>query len=294
MNNRLPVIVLLLSSVGWGVTWWPVKQFNALGLDSLWMIAIAFIAGAVVLLPWFYVQHAQWKVKISFMLAIALAGGVANVAFQLAIYYGDIIRVMILFYLLPIWSVIGGHLFLGERLDLMRVSAVIICLAGAVIILDVFSLAQLQTFSWIDLMAIASGMALAATNILFRSVPMVPVMSKIAFMFLGSSTLIVLTLILFSSAQPNVEGSVIVMALLYGAIWLVLITLGTQWAVTKMEAGRSAIILVTELVVAVVSAALIAQQYLSLHEMVGGILVITAAIIEGLRNDQTAAPALKL
>ena len=288
MNPRLPVFVLLLSSIGWGLTWWPVKQLNAQGLDSLWMIAVAFVTGVVVLLPWLYVQRSQWQSKTGFMLGIALAGGVANVAFQLAIYYGDIIRVMILFYLLPVWSVIGGRIFLGERLDTLRIIAVLICLSGALIILDVSNVALLQTIGWIDLMAIASGVSLAITNILFRSVLDIPLMSKISFMFLGSSVLIVLALLFFRPAVPDVAASVIVMTMLYGAIWLLFITLGTQWAVTKMEAGRSSIILVTELVVAVVSAALIAEHYLQWHEMVGGVLVLVAAVLEGLRSEHTA------
>ena len=287
MNPRLPVFVLLFSSIGWGLTWWPVKQLNALGLDSLWLIAIAFLTGAVVLLPWFFVQRWQWRTKIGFMLCIALAGGVANVAFQLAIYYGDIIRVMILFYLLPVWSVIGGRIFLGERLDTLRIITVLLCLLGALIILDVSNVALLKTIGWIDLMAIASGMGLAITNILFRSVLDIPLMSKISFMFLGSSVLIVLALLFFRPAVPDVAASVIVMTMLYGAIWLLFITLGTQWAVTKMEAGRSSIILVTELVVAVVSAALIAEHYLQWHEMVGGVLVLVAAVLEGLRSEHT-------
>ncbi|MDQ1362691.1 MAG: EamA protein, partial [Pseudomonadota bacterium] len=56
MNSRLPVIVLFLSSIGWGITWWPVKELNALGLDNLWLVFIAYAAGTIVLLPWFYLQ----------------------------------------------------------------------------------------------------------------------------------------------------------------------------------------------------------------------------------------------
>lgn len=290
MNPRLPVIVLLISSIGWGLTWWPVKQLNALGLDSLWLILIAFATGTLVLLPWFYWQRGLWKTKIHYMLWVALAGGVANVAFQLAIYYGDVIRVMILFYLLPVWSVIGGRIFLGEKIDALRVLAVMMCLAGAIVILDIANAGAMQAISWIDVLAVISGMALAITNILFRSVQEVPVMSKIAFMFMGSSVLILLLLIFFTAPVVQVSSATIVLAMLYGAVWLMLITLGTQWSVTQMEAGRSAIILVMELVAAVVSAALLTDNNLHWHEMAGSLLVVTAAMVEGLRVDNASKP----
>ena len=287
MNNRSPVFILLLSSIGWGVTWWPVKQLNAAGLDSLWLLAIAFVAGALVMSPWFYLQRRVWRTKLSWMIYIALAGGIANVAFQLAIYYGDVIRVMILFYLLPVWSVFGGRLFLGEGIDGLRVLAVVLCVLGAVVILDVLAGDHLQAVSWIDVLAIVSGMALAATNILFRRVLDIPVMSKIAFMFLGSSSLIILALLLFGKKLSAVEPTILVWTVLYGAIWLTLITLGTQWAVTRMDAGRSAIIIVMELVTAVASAALIAGHTLQWHEMIGGMLVMLAVLIEGIRDNRS-------
>jgi drug/metabolite transporter (DMT)-like permease len=148
----------------------------------------------------------------------------------------------------------------------------------------------MQAISWIDVLAVMSGMALAITNILFRSVQDVPVMSKIAFMFMGSSVLILLSLIFFTAPAVQVSSATIVLAMLYGAVWLMLITLGTQWSVTQMEAGRSAIILVMELVAAVVSAALLTNNDLHWHEMAGSLLVVTAAMVEGLRVDNACKP----
>ena len=286
INQRLPVIVLLLSSIGWGVTWWPVKQLGALGLDNLWLVFIAYGAGTIVLLPWVYLHRDLWQKRIGIMLAIAIVGGVANVTFQIAIAYGDVIRVMILFYLLPVWSVIGGRFFLGEKIDIMRVLAVVICLIGAVVILDVTNSDQIQGITWIDVMAVVSGMTFAMTNILFRSVQDIPVMSKLSFMFIGSCILTGLSLLFFSVSVTSASLTVVFMTMLYGAVWLLLITLGSLWAVTKMEAGRSAVIIVMELVAAVLSAALLTEKTLQWHELAGSLLVITAAVMEGMRTEK--------
>lgn len=284
MKTKLAVLVLLISSVGWGLTWLPLKYLNESGLDGLQLILIAFVSGALVLSPWLIRQYAEWKSSLVFMALIGLAGGFANVSFQTAIYHGDVIRVMILFYLLPVWSVIGGKIFLKEKIDTARIIAVTLCLTGAFVILDVWH-SSWQGISWIDLLAIGSGIGLAATNILFRLTTSVPVKSKVAAMFIGCAFLTALAMTVFTTTVTMPEQGSLLLAAAYGAIWLTLITLGTQWGVTQIEAGRSAIIIVMELVAAVVSVAIITATDLKVYEIVGGLLVISAAVIEGSRAD---------
>lgn len=287
MHSRVPVVVLFLSSFGWGLTWLPIKALNDMGLDSMHLIFIAFASGALVLLPWLYKQFTQWRLQIGFMLLIALAGGFANVSFQTAIFHGDVIRVMILFYMLPVWSVIGGHLFLKERIDRLRIIAVVLCLFGASLILDVWHSAW-QSISWLDLLAIGSGIGLAATNILFRFTQDIPVMSKVSSMFLGCTVLIGISILATPTLAPLPDNGAIYYSMIYGAFWLTLISLGTQWGVTQMEAGRSAVIIVMELVAAVISAALLTHAQLSLIEISGAVLVLCAAVLEGSRDDTNA------
>jgi drug/metabolite transporter (DMT)-like permease len=285
MNTRFAVLVLFLSSAGWGLTWLPIKALSDMGLDGLHLVFIAFLSGALLLLPWLYKQRFYWQQKISFMLMIALAGGFANASFQTAIYHGDVIRVMILFYMLPVWSVIGGRVFLREKVDAVRVVAVLLCLSGAFIILDIGHTSWTGV-SWIDLLAMGSGMGLAATNILFRFTQDIPVMSKVSAMFIGCTVLIGLSLMVFTSAAGLPANNAVLWAVAYGALWLTLITTGTQWGVTQMDAGRSAVIIVVELVVAVVSTALIITAELKMFEIIGGLMVLSAAVLEGSRNEE--------
>ncbi|MEZ5571006.1 MAG: DMT family transporter [Halioglobus sp.] len=285
LKTRFAVIVLFLSSAGWGLTWLPIKALSDRGLDGLHLVFIAFFSGAVLLLPWLYRQHSRWKQKIPFMLMIALAGGFANASFQTAIYHGDVIRVMILFYMLPVWSVIGGRIFLGEKIDALRILAVFLCLSGAFVILDI-GRTSWTGVSWIDLLAMGSGLGLAATNILFRFTQDIPVMSKVAAMFIGCTVLIGLSLLVFGSGAAIPDNDAALWAVAYGALWLTLITTGTQWGVTQMDAGRSSVIIVVELVVAVVSTALIVTAELKIFEIVGGLMVLIAAVLEGSRSEE--------
>jgi len=284
MNSRFAVPVLLMSSIGWGLTWLALKGLNEMGLDSMQLIFIAFASGSLVLLPWLVKQHAFWKNNLIFMLMIALSGGFANVAFQSAVYHGDVVRVMILFYMLPVWSVLGGRIILKEKIDFIRITAVLLCLSGAYVILDVWNTSW-HGITWVDFMAIGSGLGLATTNILFRFTQDIPVMSKVSSTFIGCTVMIGVAIVLSAEVISVPDNSAIPFAALYGAVWLTLVTLGTQWAVTQMEAGRSAVIIVMELVAAVVSLALITNVELKAYEIIGGLMVISAAVMEGSRSE---------
>jgi drug/metabolite transporter (DMT)-like permease len=72
---------------------------------------------------------------------------------------------------------------------------------------------------------------------------------------------------------------------LFGAVWMMMANLGTQWAVTHMEAGRSSIIIIMELVTAVLSASILLNETMSPTEMVGGLLIVVAAFLEARRAN---------
>ena len=296
MNNRLAVAVLCFSSIGWGLTWIPIKAINALGLATPHLILIAFSTAAISLLPWMIKQRHIWLPALPTMLALAALGGLANVAFQTAIAEGDVIRVMILFYMLPIWSTLGGKIFLNEAIDRRRLIALLFCVGGAFFILEIWHFSW-ASFSWVDYLALLSGIGLAASNILFRFTSHIPLASKIGFMFVGCIGLIGLLLLLLPETiathtdwltpSEALDSKAIPFAMSYGLIWLMLITFGSQWAVTRIEAGRSAVILVLELVAAVSSVVLLTQSQLQAHELTGGLMVLIAAILEGSRTEKS-------
>lgn len=281
----LPVVVLLFSSTGWGLTWLPLRYFESVGLEGPLLIFIAFTSAVMFLLPIFMQQINYCKEGLHLLLLIVLFGGIANLSFQSALYYGDVVRVMILFYLLPIWSVLGGRLFLGEPIDTLRIVTLAAAIGGGFLILgglDIFT----RPPDIIDMLAIISGFAFAMNNLVFRAAQSIPVISKVAAMFIGVSVFIGLFLVFDGEAVDMPSSQTTVLAVLYGVAWLLLITFGTQWGVTHLDAGRASIIIVMELVVAVISAVIILDQPLSAVEMAGAGLVIVAALLEGAREEQ--------
>lgn len=285
MKLSIPVVVLLFSSIGWGLTWIPLRYFDSVGLAGPLMIFIAFFSAVVFLLPLLVKGKSDLMNGLHLLLLIALFGGLANLSFQTALYYGDVVRVMILFYLLPIWSVLGGRIFLGERIDALRLLTLAAALAGGVLILGGTGVLS-RPPDLIDLLAVLSGFSFAMNNLVFRFAQSIPLINKVIAMFIGVVVFIGLFLVFNSETLnlPSLQTAILAMG--YGIVWLSLITIGTQWGVTRLEAGRASIIIVMELVAAVVSAVLILGQPLTLAEFTGAVLVVAAALLEGFRKEQ--------
>lgn len=282
MNPALPLAVLLAASFLWGMAWLPLKALERLGISGVALTFIACGAAAALLVPHLLRERNAWRAEKRWLLLIALLGGYANLAFTVAMIYGEVVRVMALFYLLPVWGVLGGWLFLGERLDARRATAVAAALAGALLILGGFD-ALRGAVAWTDLLAISCGLTFAGNNLVFRARQTIPVASKATAMLFGATLLAAALLVAGGQPWPDTSAFGWLAAAGYGLAWLLVATLGTQFGVTHMEAGRASIIIILELIIAVASAVLIGGERMSPGEMAGGALILAAAVIEARR-----------
>ncbi|HYP89908.1 MAG TPA: DMT family transporter [Polyangiaceae bacterium] len=278
-----PVLVLLCSSVAWGLTWLPLKYFGRFGLLGVNVTLIGHGSVGVLALLWLARSFRAWRPDLRSMLLLSALGGLANLSFASAIVSGDVLRVMVLFYLLPAWSVVGGWLLLGERVDTVRKLTVLGALSGAFLILGgPHVLTQRPSFA--DALGVLAGFALALNNIFFRKLSHVAVSNKVASMFAGCLIWAVpLTLLGVQPLPSGVPLGVWLELVAFGLLWLFIATVGTQWGVSHMEAGRSSVLIIMELVTAVASAALINGTQLRPIEWVGGSLIVSAAFVEARR-----------
>jgi len=280
-----PVLVLLGSSVAWGLTWLPLKYFGAFGLQGVNVTLVGHGSAGVLALLWLSRSFRDWRADIRSMLLLAIVGGLSNLAFACAIVSGEVVRVMVLFYLLPAWSVLGGWLLLGEKVDHLRKVAVFGALAGAFLILGGPG-AFARPPSLVDALAVLSGLALSLNNVLCRKLANVAVADKVASMFAGCLIWAVpLTLVGVQPLPDGVPAHVWLELSGFGLIWLFVATVGTQWGVSHMEAGRSAVLIIMELVTAVTSAAVLNGTRLRPVEWLGGSLIVAAAFVEARRSD---------
>jgi drug/metabolite transporter (DMT)-like permease len=279
-RDRWPVLVLLFSSVLWGLSWWPLKAFAEAGLSGPMLALLTYGVVGLAGLPWLWRERAQWRPQLRLVLLIALVGGWGNAAFTSAIVLGDVVRVMLLFYLAPVWSVLGGRLFLGETVTRRRAAAVALALAGAFLVVG-GSVDVLRTpLSLADWLALSAGLGFAGNNIVARGAQRVPTVSKTIALCLGCALLCVPLLAASGASASAPAPGVWPWLLAYAFGGLMLVTATWQWSVTRLEAGRSGVIAIAELLTAVLTAVWIGGETLVPREWVGGALIATAALLE--------------
>lgn len=282
----IPTTILFFSSILWGLSWLPLKALSNLGFDSLVIIGISYGCLFVVTLPWVLRVLHFYKSNALALVGIFIAGGLANLCFSYAMIHGEVLRVMALFYLLPVWGVLGGRFILKERTSLARWLGVVLAIVGAAILLEVQQIWN-QSVSWIDVLAIVSGLTLAATILLFRGVEGVPLVVKLNVLFLGACVLSTFALVIgFSNQLPFSFTPNILWIGVFALGWLIWANFGSQWACTKLPAGRSSIIMVMELVAASVSAVIVGGEKLTLSLIIGGTLIFSATVIEILNENK--------
>jgi drug/metabolite transporter (DMT)-like permease len=287
--NR-PIASLVGASLLWGCAWLPLKALKEAGFDGLSLALLAFSLLAVVstLFCW---RHSGRLPGGRTLVLIGLLGGGANLAFTLAMVYGEVVRAMVLFYLLPLWGVLGGWLVLGERVDVLRWLGVALALLGAWLVLGGLDIVDTAPTGF-ELFGLLAGFLYAMNNLVFRGVQQIPLSAKLAAMFIGCAGLALVGLLasdlpLPASTSFLAGGGVI----LYALGWLLPANLGAQYGVTHLEAGRASVILILELVAAVVSATLIGGEQLAPLEWAGALLILVAALIEALRGAPDSAEA---
>lgn len=275
------VLSLIASGVVWGLTWWPLKHFAQLGLDGHAVALTAYVPIALATLPFIWRERALWRDEQRLLFAIAFFFGLANFALNLALMSGSVVRVMLLFFLLPAWGAIGGRLFLKEPLDARRLLAVGLCLGGVFTIVG--GVEALRTpWSLADAAALVAGMAYTLGGIANRASQRLPIVSRTLVSFAGCAALGIVGLLLHVPAIPSLQPVDWSALLLFAALWIGGATLLTTFGVTHLPAGRAGVLQVVELVVAIVSAVWVGGEALSTTELLGAAMIAAATVVEAL------------
>ena len=88
---------------------------QARGLHPLWATALIYLLAVLVISLWRPAQLGAAAARAG-AVGLVLASGTTNAAFNWGVTIGDVVRVVLLFYLMPLWAVLLARLLLGERL----------------------------------------------------------------------------------------------------------------------------------------------------------------------------------
>ena len=287
-QNVLPVAGILSGALVWGLIWYPYRVLQEAGvtgpLATLTTYLLAMLCGAFMLPRVWRELRLYYKVRAGWWaIGLVFSAGWANLGYVLAMLHGEVMRVLLLFYLAPLWTILFSYWLLGERLNRYGYLVMALSFSGAAIMLwqPQRGLPLPQNISeWIGLSA---GMSFALSNVVSRRAAYLSVEAKSYGVLLGT--------VLLTAPMLWWQGGVTAQLLGVGAqSWLILGLLGialcatsvvVQYGVTNMLSNRAMLLFLSELVVAAVSSYFLANEAMQLRDWLGALLIVSASLLSG-------------
>ena len=170
----------------WGVSWWPLRQLQARGLHPLWATVLIYALAVVVITLW---RRGAWAqlLRTPALWVLVLAAGTTNATFNWAVTIGDVVRVVLLFYLMPLWAVLLARLLLREPLTAGAGLRVALALAGAAIVLQPDGGGWPLPRTLAEWLGVVGGFSFALNNVMLRREAHRPEAARALAMFLGGA-----------------------------------------------------------------------------------------------------------
>ena len=287
----LPALALAFNALVWGTAWWPFRRLESHGLHPLWATALVFAVACLAILAW-RPQALRQLLRTPVLWVLVLASGTTNAAFNWAVVIGDVVRVVLLFYLMPLWSVLLGRLLLNEPLTRAAVGRVALALAGALVVLWPSGAAAGSLplpHSLADALGLIGGFSFALNNVMLRREAQRPEEARALAMFAGGMGVAgVLATALALQAQipwpPVPQAAWLRLAFVLALLFLAG-NLALQYGAARLPANVTAVVMLTEVVFAAGSAWALGAGRLTPQLLVGGGLIVLAALHAAWRPD---------
>ncbi|MEO5882539.1 MAG: DMT family transporter [Caldimonas sp.] len=289
----LAALALVFNALVWGTSWWPFRWLQAAGLHPLWATSVIYVLASTLIIAVRPRALGQVLRTPALWLLVA-AAGTTNAAFNWGVVIGDVVRVVLLFYLMPLWTVLLARLLLGERLTLAAVLRTVLALVGAAIVLwpessggEAGLVRQLPVpRSLADWLGLVGGFSFALNNVMLRREAARPEEGRALAMFLGGAIVAgAVAGVLAASGQVRWPAPVAAGWLLPVAGLTVLFLAGNlalQYGAARLAANRTSVVMLTEVVFASASAIAFGGGTLSARIALGGGLIVASALLAAL------------
>jgi drug/metabolite transporter (DMT)-like permease len=283
-NKLSAVLGLLTGALVWGLIWYPYRVLDASGASGLHATLITYALALGLSLLLFRRQLAPVLRPDGILVLIALTSGWTNLAYVLGMVHGEVMQVLLLFYLAPLWTVLLARLLLGERPGLTGVLIVLLSLAGATTMLWEPGFRIPIPHTRAEWFGLSAGLTFALSNVLIRKAAHHPIPVKSTAAFAGVTVIALAMLPLEGGPaagwQAFAAGTALWMLPTLGLV-LLATNVAVQHGLNNLSANQAIVILLAELVVAAVSAYFLAGETMRWNEWAGGAMIVAATLLSG-------------
>lgn len=285
-TSLLPVFALLLGATSWGILWYPFRVMHASGLPVAVATCLSYVVTVAVGVVVLRNVWREFLPNLKWLIAIGLAAGVTNVSYLVAVMEAEVIRIVLLFYLAPLWTVPLAHWMLKEKLTMAGYATIAAAMTGAFVMLWRPELGLPAPRNAYELLGLLAGFAFALSNVLVKRThtasPKVKTLAGAA-----GVALVALPVALWQVPKFAAWSAVAAPhAWLIIAIGIVLLVTGVtlQYGLSKVSANRAAVILLFELIIAAIAAHYLANEVTRTQDWIGGAMIVGAGFIATMRG----------
>jgi drug/metabolite transporter (DMT)-like permease len=286
LQRSLAVGSLVYAATLWGLVWYPYRLLNEAGVGG---IASSFFTYAIplLLLGWMHgraLKHVRghWL----WLSALGLAAGWTNLAYVLAVLDGEVVRVLLLFYLSPLWTVLFSRFLLHEKLNRAGWAVMALAAGGGLTMLW-------QPGEWplpgnrSEWLALSAGVMFAASNVISRHLDGVTESAKAVTVWTGVTLLCLAGLALYPVELDFMAHARAHTWLLLAGVGIVIasMTYAVQYGLARVPANQAIVIFLFELVVAAIAAYFLSAERMDAREWIGAAMIVTASLFSGHMED---------
>ena len=286
-QNLLPLAGVFSGALVWGLIWYPFRVLQDAGVSGALATLLTYL---LAMLCGIFMLPRVWRELLRphngagwWAVALLLSAGWTNFGYVLAVLHGEVMRVLLLFYLAPLWTILFSYWLLGERLNRYGYLIIALSLGGAFVMLWEPQLGLPLPANLAEWIGLSAGMAFALSNVVSRRAAHLSVEAKSFSVWFGTA-LLTAPLLLWQGGLPGQLLAIDAQA------WLILVLLGVvlcavsftvQYALAYLPANRAIVLFLFELVVAAASAYVLAGEAMQLRDWIGAALIISASLLSG-------------
>jgi drug/metabolite transporter (DMT)-like permease len=280
------IVLIAVAASAWGVYWIPQRALADGGLSGGWSTIGQFLVPAILLAPIAVARRLRGRETGVGMPLIGLLMGGGIVFYANSFLLTDVVRALLMFYLLPVWGTLLEVVVLRRRVAPIRGLTLTLGLGGVWLVFGADGGWPLpaNTGDWLGLLGgMIIALALARMNIVK---PEGVFASLFAYCLYGTLVAVTMALVLGDAfgPPPTADGvaAMLPWLTLMAMAFIIPTNCALMWGASRVSPGLFGIVILAEVVLGVVSAALWAGEPFGWREALGGAMILAAGASEAL------------
>jgi drug/metabolite transporter (DMT)-like permease len=287
-SQRTASLMVFVASSLWGLLWVPMRLTESMGVAPLWVqfwfTTMPALFLACLCLRSTLRERENWTIYLMSGICI----GMGYTLYAVGLLVGSVSKTTVLFYLTPIWSTLLGMVFLAERPSLRRWGAIAMATLGCCLVMQINPVEM--RLAPVDMLGLLSGVFWGMGTVVLRRYPDIDYRNATFAQYLSGTLITAVAILFLAEEAPELLATGKAAAM--GAVFGILVFMSSFLMIIRimqyMSPGRVGILMLSEALVAVISAMIFLGETLSMAQWIGVTVILTAGVVVALTDDVVA------